>query len=416
MSPRAGFAGLLVVMLCAAAASAQPSPPLPVWPGHVEDAAVQVDALDVDGEVLRGVLAPKTSIVAAPVTRRVSGRVHAKTRARALDALLALAPELAITPPTLRGGGPKVDLDFRAAPTADLYRLFADVLGTNIVVLTPSTDLTIQVKRKPAGGVLAAIAQAAGHALDRPASNLMVVRAATAPATPRLPTGGARLRVDARQIAAGHLIALIRAFEPPPSAADLLRDASLACNGGKTIDLRLTKLATTTALAVTAIAGGVNPRGPRCALPPLPPGPTVDLTLLATARLGTRRLAAVERATRAYLVTHGTDGWGIGDGWIEHGGRTWQLYPSMFADEPSVPPVAAPLSRTLRSRVRVAVIIVDGAARIAIVEVGGAWQVWHQGKLVRLSSDELFEVMVAPGEVRVRGDATEALRLAPRTP
>jgi hypothetical protein len=424
MLPRAGFAGFVAVLVCAAIAAAQPAKPppqaielrlLPVWAGHVEGGAVQVHAVDVDAEVLRGVLAARMAYVTLPTDKRISGRIAVKTRAQALAALVTLEPSLAITSRPMRGGGVNVDLDLRGASTRDLYRLFADVLRTNIVGLAPDAKVTVRVKRKPAGGVLAEIARVAGVAIDRPASNLIVIRPADAPRTPRLAAGGATLRLDARQIHAGHLVELIRQLDGPRSAVDVLRDAALMCSGGHVIDLRLTKIATRTALAAVELAGGADLRGPRCALPPLPPGATVDLRLLATVERGGQRLAAVERAGKVAVIVDGAGGWRVADSWIEHvterDRRAWQLDPATFAEESIAmslgPAVAEPLSIPLR----LAATVIDGRERYAIVEFEGKSQVLVEGKLQRVGNGQWIEVQVQPGRADLVADGF-SLRLS----
>ncbi len=412
-SARAWFAGVLVVLVGAGATSAQSaSPTLPVWPGHVEGGPVQVDALDVDADLLRSALAPAgASYVTAPSGKAITGRVQVAKRADAMAALVAHEPSLAITPRPMRGGGPTVDLDFHAASTRDVYQMLADVLRTNIVVVVPPTDLTLRVKRKPAGGVLAEVARATGAAIDQPARNVVVVRLASAPPTARLPTGGAKLRLAAREIVGGQLVELIRALDGPRSPADLLRDASVMCGAGLPVVLKLNEVATNTVLAIVAWTGGVNLRGPRCALPPLAPDPTPDLKLLATVARGRTRLAAVELAGRAYLVTPG-GAWEVGDGWIVHRGpseeRQWRIDPGMDATAGAAWPVASP------HPVRLAATVIDGRARQAIVEIDGGFRVWTQGRPVVTDDGERLDVIVAPGEVQVRGGTT--LRLAPRAP
>ncbi|MBK7192251.1 MAG: hypothetical protein IPH80_07215 [Myxococcales bacterium] len=99
---------------------------------------MQVDALDVDADLLRSALAPAgASYVTAPSGKAITGRVQVAKRADAMAALVAHEPSLAITPRPMRGGGPTVDLDFHAASTRDVYQMLADVLRTNIVVVVP---------------------------------------------------------------------------------------------------------------------------------------------------------------------------------------------------------------------------------------------------------------------------------------
>jgi hypothetical protein len=403
---------VLAVMIATTAppAWAQPAPAaLPVWPGHVEGGAVAVDAQDVDGDLLRSVLAPaSTSYVTTPTGAVVTGRVRVNTRAAALTALVAHAPALAVTPRPMRGVGRNVDLDFTAAPSHDLYRVLADVLRVNVVVTAPSTALDVRIQRRPAGGVLAEVARASGAAIDRPARNLFVVRAASASPMTALPTGGAKLRLDARKILAGHLVELIRVLDGPPAPAELLRDAAIMCGAGQPLELRLRQLPTTTALALVARVGGINLRAPRCALPPLPGDPTADLMLTATAARGRTRVAAVEVAGRAYHLAHG-GAWTVGDAWIEHRGaqetRQWRLYPSAMVGPPPV--------RSARSP-RLAATIIDGRTRLAIVEDAAGFRVWRADRPVVTDDGAVFTIAIVPGEVQVRDGPT--LRLAPRTP
>lgn len=407
----ASLIGLLVVALSPAVADAQPASAPPTWPGHVDGGAVQVDALDVDADVLRAALVPAgAAYVTIPSGKTVTGRVRVAKRAHALAALIAHEPTLAVASRPMRGGGPRLDLEFTAAPTADLYRLLADVLRTNIVVLAPSTNLTIRARRKPAGGVLAEVARASGAAIDRPARNVVVVRPASAPPITRLPTGGATLRLAARQILAGHLVELIRALDGPRSPTDVLRDAALACGSGQPVDLSLKQVATATALGIVERIGAVNLRGPRCALPPLAQDPTVDLKLLATVERGGARLAAVELGGDAYLVAPG-GAWSIGDAWIAHRGsggeRHWRLYPSLGATAGAAPGATPP------RQARLAATVIDGRARLAIVELDGGFRVWTDGRPVVTDAGERLDVTVAPGEVQL---GATTLRLTPRVP
>ncbi len=213
-----------------------------------------------------------------------------------MAALVAHEPSLAITPRPMRGGGPTVDLDFHAASTRDVYQMLADVLRTNIVVVVPPTDLTLRVKRKPAGGVLAEVARATG-------------------APPRPPGGGAA--GDPRRRPGSPPPLAIRALDGPRSPADLLRDASVMCGAGLPVVLKLNEVATNTVLAIVAWTGGAL-RGPRARCRRWR-RIRRRIWLLATVARGRTRLAAVELAGRAYLVTPG-GAWEVGDGWIVHRG------------------------------------------------------------------------------------------------
>ncbi len=386
---------------------------LPVWSGHVEGGAVQVHALDADAEALRKVLAPRAQLVALPVARRISGRIAVKKRAAALDALLALEPALTTSNRPMRGGT-HVDLDFHAASTVDLYRLFASIMRTNIVVLAPASKLTVRVKRAGVSGVLAEVARVSGAELDRPAPNLIVVRAASEPRVPFMAASGARLSLDARQIHAGILVALIRALDGPRPPAELLRDASLVCNGGKAIDLRLTKVAGSVALSVIALAGGADLRGPRCALPPLPPGTDLGtLRLAGVVERGTRRMAAVEVTGKGAFLLDGSDpAWTIGSSWIDHRSTdphgvdqrvAFQLHPGLDPiGDPVAPPDPGP---------RLAATVIDGRERVAIVELRGWAQIWTQGRPVPLDGD-MVDFTIEPGKVTLRDG--RVLQLTPR--
>lgn len=99
-SSSASLIGLLLVALSPAVADAQPASPPPTWPGHVDGGAVQVDALDVDADVLRAALVPAgAAYVTAPSGKTVTGRVRVAKRAHALAALIAHEP----TRPSRRG-------------------------------------------------------------------------------------------------------------------------------------------------------------------------------------------------------------------------------------------------------------------------------------------------------------------------
>lgn len=407
--------GLLAVALAPAVASAQPAAPptLPVWPGHVERGAVQVDALDVDADALRAVLAPRTlGYVIVTTPRLVSGRVRVAKRAAALAAMIAHEPALAIAPRPMRGGGARVSFDFRGAPTRDLYRVLAQVLNANVVVLAPSVDVTIRVHAQPAKGVLAETARVAGAVIDRPARGVMVVRPVGAPPTPRLPTGGGKLRLVARDVAPGQLVAAVAALDGPSTRA------APACGGGQPVELRLTDVASNTAVALIGLAGQVGVRPPPCALPPLTQAPTPAMRLVATIARGATRVAVVELGGAAAVITDGVDGWEIGDGWASRGGpdadATWRIYGDLEAATAAAPGAAPP-----RRGTRLAATVIDGATRLAIVEVDGQFQTWIEGRgaasqVLNPASAPPAAFTVAPGEVQIQGGAT--LRLAPRVP
>ena len=409
--------GLLAVATAPGVSRAQPpaaaGPALPVWPGHVESGAVQVDALDVDADALRAVLAPaRLGYIIVTTPRLVSGRVRVAKRAAALAAMIAHEPALAIAPRPLRGGGAKVSFDFRGAPTRDLYRVLAQVLNANVVALAPSVDVTIRVHGQPAKGVLAETARVTGAVIDRPARGVMVVRPAGAPPTPRLPTGGGRLRLVARGVAPGRLVAAVAALDGPPAQSG----AAPACGGGQPVELRLTDVATNTAVALIGLAGQVDTGAPRCALPPLAQAPTPAMRLVATLARGATRVAVVELGGAAAMVTAGVDGWEIGDGWASRGGpdadATWRVYGDLEAT------ATATATPPARRGTRLAAPVIDGATRVAIVEVDGQFQTWIEGRAeshaLHLSSAPPAAFTVAPGEVQIQGGAT--LRLAPRAP
>lgn len=415
-SSRAWLIGLVAVATAPAVSRAQPAAPpptLPVWPGHVEGGAVQVDALDVDADALRAVLAPaRLGYVIVTTPRLVSGRVRVAKRAAALAAMIAHEPALAIAPRSMRGGGAKVSFDFRGAPTRDLYRVLAQVLNANVVALAPSVDVTIRVHGQPAKGVLAETARVTGAVIDRPARGVMVVRPAGAPPTPRLPTGGGALRLVAREVAPGRLVAAVAALDGPPAQGS----AAPACGGGgQPVELRLTDVATNTAVALIGLAGQVDAGAPRCALPPLTQAPTPAMRLVATLARGATRVAVVELGGASAMITAGVDGWEIGDGWASRGGpdadATWRVYGDLEATTATATPPA-------RRGTRLAATVIDGATRLAIVEVDGQFQTWIEGRgeshALHPSIAPPAAFTVAPGEVQIQGGAT--LRLAPRAP
>lgn len=423
-----GFAAFVIVLAGGAAAAAQPGPPrvgpgsvvdlssLPVWPGHVEGGEVQVHAADVDGEVLRAMLATRGAAwVAAPVAKQVSGRVAVTKRAAALAALTAAEPVLATRTPRWRGAGVTIDLDFRAAGTADLFRLFADLLRVNVVDLTPSAQVTLRVRRAPAVGVMAEVAAVAGFALDRPAPRLIVVRPTTRGRVVKamLSRRGAALGLRARGIAAGQLVALVRALDGPRSTAELLRDASLFCGGGNVIDLRLTKVPTSTAVDLIALAGDLNLRGPACGLSRL--APDVDprqLTLLATVTRGRRRLAAVQLGRTVAYLDHDDAAWDVGDGFATHVDPTGEL--SLQLAGPATAWGEAP-GITASTVIRLAATFVDDAGSAAVVEVDGAYRVWtSQRPLLVDDLGGVATIEIAPGEVRITGALHKTLRLQAR--
>lgn len=391
---------------------------LPVWPGQVDGGAVQVHALQVSGEVLRGALAGKDwAFVAGATDRRVSGRVSVRRRRDALPALVAGEPALGLAAEPMRGRGPNVDLDVRGVSSRDVFRLLADVMRVNLVVRVPDRDVTVRVKRRPAGGVLAALARWLGAVLDRPAPNLIVVRPAGEPATPRLPTGGATLRLQAQDTRAGHLVELLRQLDGAPTADQLARRNG--CAPGATLDLRLPRASTRTAHAVIELLGGVAPDAARCALPPLPAiagATSTDLHLLALAARGTTRVAAVEYRSEVFVIRHGVDRWKIDADHIERTDAAGDLVMFSFESDALgglpdpwiLPSLGPPRPGHDHIPLRLAATIIDGRDRLAIVEIRNQWQVWRQGRQ-RVGSGDLttwIDLEVSPGELRVRGVAT----------
>lgn len=377
---------------------------LPPWPGHAATGAVTVHAVDADGEALRGALmAREAAWVVAPVDRRVTGRVTAKDRKAALAALVAHEPALAITLARLRTGGRlSVDLDFRRAPTRDLFRLFADVMRTNIVVLAPSSELTIRVRRVAAAATLAEIVRAAGLAMDRPASNVIVVRPSSSARVRRLPSGGGALDLDTRAAPAAHVLELVRLLDGPGSP-----DAAAGCTPGDPIDLRLKRVATKTAASLVALAGNVSTTAPRCALPPLTGriDPT-KLRLVAVVARGRTRVALVEVDGQGLRHLEDRAPWRIGAGFATFDDATdehsLQLHPGGLTG-----PLPSPAPPTLR----LAATIIDGDTRLALVDVDGVAHLWDDRRPIRIR-DAWSTISITAGEVRIGTD--EILQLAPR--
>lgn len=414
---RRGLVGFVCVVGIAAVVSTtgaqpgvrKPPPPmpheaLPPWPGHAATGAVTVHAVDADGEALRGALVARdVAWVTTPVERRVTGRVTAKDRKAALAALVAHEPALAFTPSRLRRGGRlTVDLDFRRAPTRDLFRLFADVMRMNIVVLAPSSDLTIRVRRVAAATVLAEIVRAAGLAMDRPASNVIVVREASRARVRRLPTGGGALTLDTRAAPAGYVLALLQQLELVDSVDD-----GASCTPGDAIDLRLRRVATKTAAALVALVGNVTTTAPRCTLTELTGrvDPAKVRLLAVVARGGTRlALVDVDGQGVRYIVDRAP--WRIGESFASFedasGTHSVQLHPGGLTDSPA--PSTAP-------SLRLAATIIDGDSRLALVDVDGVPHIWDASRPVRVR-DDWATISIAPGEVRIGDD--EVLQLAPR--
>ncbi|MCL4227878.1 MAG: hypothetical protein KJZ91_25720 [Myxococcales bacterium] len=392
---------------------------LPRWPGDLVGGAVEVHAADASGDALQAALAPAgLTWIRASADTRVTGAVAARDRAGAHASLIAFAPSVAVPPPPrLRGKGRHVDLDFVDAPTAELLRLLADVEKLDIVLRGPPSTITLRVKRAPAPAVTAELARAVGLVLDRPLPGLLVPRTPDQPPTRLAPAvrgldavGGGRragpprapptttLRV--RDAAAGHVLALLDAVARPPGPPPLDPRASVVCDAGQPVAVRLRDRPPAAVRELVAQLGGVAVNGPPCGLAPV----TADdagagLELVATARQGARAVALALRGDRALVIDDADPAWEVGD---EH---------VTFVGDPAGPrafPLAArsiedPLDRLTRARLSATV--VGGGRAWAVLEGDGMPWLLEAGPL--RGHGRPLEVRIGPGTAELYDLRTE---------
>lgn len=349
------------------------------WPGHVEDGKVIVAAADVDGEVLRRVLVPEAiEIINVRQEGVVTGRV-AGSRVGALAALVAVQPELKLGPRArLAGKGPALALDLVGADSGALFRRLGDALKTNVVVMAPPMKLTVSAKAPSAQKLLDEVVKAAGLVTEKPAANVVVVRAKAQAKVGKLPAKGKKLELDARGARPGDLLALIGAVTGAAAPTG-------TCTAGEPITLRVHAVpAGAVAKLVERVGGGTVTA---CALEEADDAPA-GATLVAYATDGAKAFAVVMNGERAVLV----------------GGEP----PAWDPDEEADP--AAPGGASLDGARLAATITGIASGNVAIVETKRGFHV------LRPVDDGAGVTRIDVGEIEIRDDAgaTRTLPLAKR--
>ncbi len=270
------------------------------WPGHVEDGKVIVAAADVDGEVLRRVLVPEAiEIINVRKEGVVTGRV-AGSRVGALAALVAVQPELKLGPRArLAGKGPALALDLVGADSGELFGWLGDALATNVVVMAPPMKLTVSARAPSAQKLLDEVVKAAGLVTEKPAANVVVVRAKSQPKIGKLPAKGKKLELDVRGARPGDVLALVGAVTGAAAPTG-------TCTAGEPITLRVRAVpAAAAAKLVERVGGG---KVTACALEQTEDAPK-GATLVGFATDGARAFAVVMDGERAILVGGDPPAW-----------------------------------------------------------------------------------------------------------
>ena len=351
---------------------------LETWPGHVEDGQIVVAAADADGEVLRRVLVPEAiEIINVRSEGLVTGRA-AGSRVGALSALVAVQPGLKLGPRArLAGKGPALEVDVVAADSRELFRRFGDALKTNIVVVAPPMKLTVSARAPSAQKLMDEVVKAAKLVTEKPAANVVVVRAKSQPKVGKLPAKGAKLDLDVRGARPGDVLALVGAVTGAAAPAG-------TCTAGEPITMHLKAVPAAAASKLVEKLGGGKVTA--CALEA---GDAGDGALVAVATAGAKTLAVVMDGERAVLVEGEPPPWPEG---------------AEAARSPSAGDVALDGARLAATITGIA------SGNVAIVETRRGFHV------VRPVTDGAGVTRIDVGAIEIRDDAgaTRTLPLAKR--